>query len=92
MFLIFLQENRPAGRDFLILHRCRILTPVGTQNFILTSFRRRIKTKAPQTKITRTKSQLIELTFPLTHYRPAMPFGNRKIYFRGSFKFSIVII
>jgi len=26
----------------------------------------------------------------LTHYRPAMPFGKRKIYFRGSFQFSIV--
>ena len=29
---------------------------------------------------------------PLTHYRPAMPFGNRKKYFRGSFQFSIVTI
>ena len=28
----------------------------------------------------------------LTLYRPAMPFGNRKIYFRGSFQFSIVTI
>jgi len=32
----------------------------------------------------------------LTHYRPAMPFGNRKEYFRGSFEgsfqFSIVTI
>jgi len=28
----------------------------------------------------------------LTHYRPAMPFGNRNIYFKGSFKFSIVKI
>jgi len=28
----------------------------------------------------------------LTHFRPAMPFGNRKIYFRGSFQFSIVTI
>jgi len=28
----------------------------------------------------------------LTHYRPAMPFGPREIYFRGSFKFSIVTI
>jgi len=27
-----------------------------------------------------------------THYRPAMPFGNRKIYFSGSFQFSIVTI
>jgi len=26
----------------------------------------------------------------LTHYRPAMPFGNRKIYFRLSFQFNIV--
>jgi len=25
-----------------------------------------------------------------THYRPAMPFGNRKNYFRGSFLFCIV--
>jgi len=24
----------------------------------------------------------------LTHYRPAMPFGSRKNYFRGSFQFS----
>jgi len=30
--------------------------------------------------------------FPFTHYRPAMPFGNRKKYFRGSFQFSIVMI
>jgi len=28
----------------------------------------------------------------LTHYRPAMPFANRKIYFRGSLQFSIVTI
>jgi len=28
----------------------------------------------------------------LTHYRPAMPFGNREIYFRGSFPYSIVTI
>jgi len=28
----------------------------------------------------------------LTHYRPAMTFGNRKIYFRGSFQFSLVTI
>jgi len=27
-----------------------------------------------------------------THYLPAMPFGNRKFYFRGSFQFSIVTI
>ena len=26
----------------------------------------------------------------LTQNRPAMPFGNRKKYFRGSFQFSIV--
>jgi len=26
---------------------------------------------------------------PLTHYRPAMPFGNKKKYFTGSFQFSI---
>jgi len=26
----------------------------------------------------------------LTHNRPAMPFGNRKIYFKRSFHFSIV--
>jgi len=30
--------------------------------------------------------------FLLTHYRPVMPFGNRKIYFRGSSQFSIVTI
>ena len=29
---------------------------------------------------------------PFTHYRPAMPFGNRKIHLRGSFLFSIVTI
>jgi len=28
----------------------------------------------------------------LTRYRPAMPLGNRKKYFRGSFQFSIVTI
>jgi len=28
----------------------------------------------------------------LTHCRPAMSFGNRKFYFRGSFQFSIVTI
>jgi len=27
-----------------------------------------------------------------TYYRPAMPFGNMKIYFRGSFQFSLVTI
>jgi len=26
----------------------------------------------------------------LTHYHPAMPFGNRNKYFKGSFQFSIV--
>ena len=29
------------------------------------------------------------MNLELTQYRPAMPFGNRKIYFRGSFQFSI---
>jgi len=28
----------------------------------------------------------------LTHYRPAMPFGNQKKYFRGIFQFSVVTI
>jgi len=28
----------------------------------------------------------------LTHQRPAMPFGNRRKYFRGSFQFSLVTI
>jgi len=28
----------------------------------------------------------------LTHYRPAMPFGDRKKYFKASFQFSIVTI
>ena len=28
----------------------------------------------------------------LTQYRPAMPFGNRKVYFRGSFHNSIVTL
>jgi len=28
----------------------------------------------------------------LTHYRPALPYGNRKFYFRGPFQFSIVTI
>jgi len=32
------------------------------------------------------------LAFYQTHYLPAMPFGNRKIYFRGSFQFRIVKI
>jgi len=36
------------------------------------------------------------LQFPrrrcLTHYRPVMPFGNRKSSFRGSFHFSIVTV
>jgi len=32
-----------------------------------------------------------KLNHNLTHYRSAMPFGNRKVYFRGSFHFSIVI-
>jgi len=30
--------------------------------------------------------------FTLTQNRPAMPFGNRKKYFRGSFQFSVVTI
>jgi len=29
--------------------------------------------------------------FELTLYRPAMPLGKRKFYFRGSFQFSIII-
>jgi len=28
----------------------------------------------------------------LTHYHPAMPFGNRKKYLRGSFQFSLATI
>jgi len=31
-------------------------------------------------------------TYSLTHYRPAMPFSNRKIYFIGSAQLSIVTI
>ena len=31
-------------------------------------------------------------TIKLTLYRPVMPFGNGKIYFRGSFQFSFVTI
>jgi len=30
--------------------------------------------------------------FSLTHYRPEMPLGNRKIYFGGFFQFSVVTI
>jgi len=37
-------------------------------------------------------NQQIFLVFCLTPNRPAMPFGNWKIYFRGSFHFSIVTI
>ena len=33
-----------------------------------------------------------EKAYILTHNSPAMPFGNRKIYFRGSFQFGIVTI
>jgi len=33
-----------------------------------------------------------ETPSPLTNYRPAMPFGNRKNFVRGSFEFSIVRI
>jgi len=33
-----------------------------------------------------------KVSLALTHYRPAMPFGNRKKYFRGSFQFSIVTV
>jgi len=32
---------------------------------------------------------LKKLVVPLTHYRPAMPFGNRKIHLIGSSLFSI---
>ena len=39
------------------------------------------------------KNEVAIHTLPYsTHYRPALPFGNRKIYFRGSFQFSIVTI
>jgi len=31
-------------------------------------------------------------TYILTHYRSAMPFGNRRIYFREFFQYSIVKI
>ena len=34
----------------------------------------------------------IEFLKKSTHSRPAMPFGNRKIHFRGSFQFSIVTV
>jgi len=34
----------------------------------------------------------ISLLRQLTHYRPAIPFGNRKKYFRGSSEFSIATI
>jgi len=36
------------------------------------------------------KGARLELT--LTHYRPAIPFGNRKKYFRVSFSFSFDIL
>jgi len=38
------------------------------------------------------RSLLPSSLLPLTHYRPAMPFGNRKNYFRGFFRFSFVTI
>jgi len=37
-------------------------------------------------------SLFFSLLLDSTHYRPAMPFRNRKTYFRVSFRFSIVII
>jgi len=45
---------------------------------------------------TRVSSARVDNSFKsgsiLTLYRPAMPFGNRKFYFRGSFQFIIVTI
>jgi len=35
------------------------------------------------------KCKLSSIKNKLTHYRPAMAFGNRKIYFTGFFQFSI---
>jgi len=35
---------------------------------------------------------IVGIEFLLTHYRPAMPFGNRKKYFIESFQFNIVTI
>jgi len=41
----------------------------------------------------RTRCSVPNLSFAkLAHYRPAMPYGNRKNYSRGSFQFSIVTI
>jgi len=42
--------------------------------------------------VVRQKTQTYTIRRASTHYPPAMPFGNRKQYFRGSFKFSIVTI
>jgi len=40
-----------------------------------------------------TKINFSSIRMPtVTHYRPTMPFGNREIYFKGSFQFSIVEI
>jgi len=30
--------------------------------------------------------------YGLTHYLPAIPFGNRNVYFRGSFQFNKVTV
>jgi len=42
------------------------------------------------------QKELFQIGIPevkhLTHYRPAMPFENRKKYFRGSFQFCIVTV
>jgi len=58
----------------------------------------RLKLPLTKPKLTSYLSYLEpERTFPtkpltLTLYRPAMPLGNRKKYFLGSFQFSIVSI
>jgi len=55
---------------------------------LVSGFLRKKKTKK---KLIKSVSKF-QVAPSVTRYRPAMPFGTRKIYFRGSFLFNVVTI
>jgi len=57
------------------------------QQFLESALERTTKTKDGTLFLSKNKKGVA-----LTLHRPAMPFGNSKIYFKGSFQFSFVII
>jgi len=65
------------------------------RKLIHSELRRRVSITAPKlclkSPFLKKKKKTLRVLL-LTHYRPAMLFGNRKLYFRESLEFSIVII